>query len=229
MAREITADFSELEKFVKEYTIESIFSNAELKGIISQYHKKYYSYITVLAEMKNEFEEKQYEYLLESCSDSGTALFHIFHGAYKSSKLILRSSIETFLKGFCKKDIPDIIEETSMYELFRKVKAHEYFDSEFTKPLIEQIHLGYKELCKDVHTAEQINMENISALNHFPKSSIENSKKITELSSKLIACYITLLCHKYNKQYHKIHYKNKDIITLGIPKKKRPTINNIDK
>jgi hypothetical protein len=227
MSREINKDFNHLKTFIENYSVKSLFSEDEFEEIISQYHKKYYAFLTLLAEFQGIVDEGQYEYLLESCSDAGTSLFHIFHGAYKSSKLILRSSIETFLKGFAKDSYPDIIEETSMFEIFKNIKNIDYFNHDFIYPIIEKIHQIYKDLCKDVHTAEKINMENISALNHFPKFSVAESKKITDFSSKLIKSYISLLCYKYNSNFHSIHYKNKDIIKQGIPKKNRPIIFNV--
>ena len=54
------------------------------------------------------------------------------------------------------------------------------------------------------------------------------SEFVCKYTLDLIPCYLTLLLLKYNKQFHKFDYRNKDIIMESIPKKYRPIINNIE-
>ena len=233
MSREVKADYDILIDFIKNYSIEDIVCN-DFEKSLSAFHKKYYAYLTLIGEIQNNILEEflnnliteQFNYLTESCSDIGTSFFNLFHGAYKSSKLILRSSIETFIKGFTKDEYSDVTNETSLYEVFRVVKTLPFFQSAVPKELIENIHNIYKQLCADVHTAHESHMERISALSHFPKYSKDEVEKITQLSSKLICNYTTLICIKFNLFYHQIHYKNLEIIKNGIEKKHRPLINN---
>lgn len=235
MSREIKADFINLKEFIGSYSIENILE-ADFTQIMSQFHKKYYAYLTLVSEIQankdNELltsmTEEQVLFISESCSDIGTSFFNLFHGAYKSSKLILRSSIETFIKGFTKDVYDNVTSESSLFEIFRVVKSLSFFQDDTSKLLINNIHSIYKELCADVHTAQETNMEGVSALNHFPTFSKEESKKITNNATNLICDYVTLICLKYNKFYHSIHYKNTEIIKCGIEKKYRPLINNTD-
>lgn len=233
MSREVKADFDKLKDFIKSYSLVSILQG-ESEVYLSQFHKKYYAYLTLIAEIQNNpnhkylpnLSEEQISFISESCSDIGSSYFNLFHGAYKSSKLILRSSIETFIKGFTKNEYQDVTKESSLYEVFKVVKTLPFFQNEDTAKLINNIHSIYKILCADVHTAQNLNMESISALNHFPKFAKDDFKKITQLATKLICDYTTLLCLKYNKFYHQIHYKNLEIIKNGIEKKNRPLIAN---
>jgi len=233
MSREVKADFDILKDFIKSYSLANILQD-EFISHLSQFHKKYYAYLTLVGEIQINSTNKhlqnltieQLSFIAESCSDIGTSFFILFHGAYKSSKLILRSSIETFIKGFTMDEFSNVTKESSMYEVFKVVKKLSFFQSKETKEIINNIHAIYKTLCADVHTAQNINMENISALNHFPKFSILELEKVNRLGSKLICDYTTLICLKYNQFYHHIHYKNLEIIKNGIERKYRPLITN---
>jgi len=235
MSREITTDFNLFFEFLVSYKLSHLKENENFKKYVSQVHKKYFSYLTLIGELQGYVDQEltpkltaeQYSFLKESCSDLGNAIFISFHGSYKASKLVLRSSIETFLKGFTKDVVPDIDEETSMYEFFIKIKALTFFQNEPAKELLSSIHSKYKLLCKDVHTANDINMAHISAMNYFPSYIESDAQKISELTLILIPNYLNLLCLKYNDQYHKFHYKNKGIIIKSISKKNRQKINNI--
>lgn len=226
MARIVKEDFEKLKDFVDKYSLSHLLKEDGFVTLISTCHKKYFGYLTIIAELKDIVSDKELSFLLESNSDIATSLFHLFSGSYKSSKLILRSSIETFLKGFSITYINDIDQESSIYEMFNKIKALQYFQTDFTKTELNTIHSYYKELCKDVHSAEEVNMEKISALNLFPKYSHDEANNIIKIFVKLIPCYVTLLCHKKNVNFHKIHHINKEIILNSINREKRPIINN---
>lgn len=236
MSRDIQYDLSILTKFIDDYKLSHLLTNDSFKTFVSQQHKKYFSYLTFIAELQNFVNdnlfsnillENQFSFIKESCSDVGIAFFSTFHGSYKSSKLLLRSSIETFLKGYCLDELTNIDKETSIFELFRKVKALNSFKREPSKQIINLIHQKYKLLCQDVHTATDLNMANISALNYFPTYESTKAQKVSNFCLTLIPNYLVLLCLKYNKQYHKFHYKNQAIIINSIPKEYRPIINNV--
>jgi hypothetical protein len=237
MSREIKIDYLTLESFISEYKISHLLTNADFKVFISQQHKKYYAYLSFIAELQNyagkrkysqNISRKQFDFIKESCSDIGIAYFSTFHGGYKAAKLLLRSSIETFLKGFCLDDIKDIDKETSIFNLFKKAKALKYFSSDPEKILFSEIHQQYKTLCLDVHTATHLNMANVSALNYFPAYENSDAQKVSKTIMKLVPNYISLLSLKFNEQYHSFHYKNKQIIIGSIPIKLRPLVNNIE-
>ncbi|MBW1649653.1 MAG: hypothetical protein JRJ44_03040 [Deltaproteobacteria bacterium] len=236
MPREIKQDLLELRSFLNDYSLSDLLKNDSFNSFISKQHKKYFSYLTFIAELQNivadsSFDnillKSQFYFIKESCSDVGIAFFLTFHGSYKSSKLLLRSSIETFLKGFCLDDLPDIDKETSISGLFKKIKKLIFFNKKPSKEIIETIHQNYKSLCEDAHTATDLNMANISALNYFPRFEEAEAQKVSNFSLKLIPNYLALLSLKYNKQFHRFHYENRSIIINSISKKYRQIINNI--
>ncbi len=236
MSREIKEDFLELQKFISGYQISGLLSNDDFKNILSQQHKRYFAYLTLVGELQmtlnklgsNQLTSDQFNFIKESCSDFGTSIFTLFHGSYKGSKLLLRSSIETFLKGFNLDVSPDLDKETSVFELFNKVKALSFFQPEPQKHLIGLIHAKYKLLCEDVHTATEVNMASISSLNFFPKFILQEANTFNTTAAKLIECYVTLFCLKHNAFYHQIHFKNKSIIRKAIPNNYKDLINNLN-
>lgn len=226
MSRILKKDFKELLKYIETFSIKKLLDEIDYIQIISIYHKKYFSFLVLSTELEVILPSKDYSYLKESNSDLISCLFHLTTGNYKSSKLLLRSSIECYLKSFTLSWIPDIHKEKSVYEIFDKIKALSYFSKEPFKSELQNIHNLYKILCKDVHTADQVNMANINSLDFFPKYSKKKANEITNIILKLIPSYCFLLANKHNESYHKIHHSHKEIISHSIQKNYRPIIMN---
>lgn len=238
MAREITEDFSKLLNFIQQYSLNNLINNADFIQIISSLHKKYYSLLTCIAELNFLSQDNkivppisndQMAYLTESCSDIGNAIFVMMNGAYKPSKLMIRSSIETFLKGFNLDWYPDITQEKSLYKMFDTIKALPFFQNTETKKIFDNIHTKYGTLCEDTHTARQINMQQITALSYFPQFQKQDAEKVNKLITSLAKDYLYLLCIKYNNYYHKMHHRNKENIIDSISRNLRPHIIGITK
>lgn len=237
MSREISTDFKSLTEFIAKYSLGKHITNPDYLKIISIQHKRYFSYLTCIAELKHlsasnnnlgpTISETQIAYLTESCSDIGNAFFVMLHGAYKPSRLIIRSSIETFIKGFTLDDYPGIIIEKSLYKIFDNVKTLTFFQDDIPKKIFGDIHRKYITLCLDTHTATELNMQHLTALNYFPEFKIDDAEFISKLVSQLVTSYITLICLKYNSYYIKMHHKSKENIIDNIDKNLRPIINGI--
>lgn len=236
MPREFGTDFDNLKQFIASYSLESIKDDPSFTLILSQQHKKYYSYLTYVGELQNIVENpdftpiisrNQITFFRESCSDVGISLFSLVHGSYKASKVMLRSSIETFFKGFFYDEIPHIDQITSVFELFRTIKALPFYLISSNKAVIDDIHQHYKTLCSYVHTSSIINMSNISAMNYFPTFDLKEASIVNVVNLALVPDYLYLLGIKYNIHFHQIHFKNKAIIKCSIPKNLRPYLNNI--
>lgn len=222
--RAVKDDLNELKKYIDTFSLKSLSSDTEYLNFISTCHKKYYSFFVGSVEYENCFTKEIFKFLKETNSDLATSLFHVMTGSYKSARLLLRSSIECFLKSFTMDIIVDIEKEKSVYEIFNKIKALDYFSSEPQKSQFIIIHRIYKELCKDVHAADKINMAQIDALDLLPTYNKKNAEKIKNIYLELIPAYLFLLSDKYNLAFHKIHHINREIILMGITKELRPTI-----
>ncbi len=225
MSREITEDYKHLIEFFEQYTVSKIAIEKDYLAIISRVHKRYFVYLTITSELSfistkeplltPPFVNNQLAYLKESCSDIGNAIFCLINGCYKPANLILRSSIETFLKGYNHDEYIDVTNEKSVYKIFDNIKALSRFQNEPFKTIINDIHQIYGKLCEETHTANVLNMSHITSMNYFPKFDKDRAEKIAKNLIKLINDYITILLLKYSGYYHKMHFKNQQNI-LGI-------------
>lgn len=235
MSREVTNDFVRLKEFFANYTTAANLGNATFVKFLSAYHKKYLAYLTYIAELsayKNNatlkgLTAKQFEFFSESCSDCGLALFDAVNGNYKASRLLLRSSIENFMKAIVLDEDTTIDQESSVFNLFDRVKAVSMFSSSAeTMKLYYSIHQEYRELCRDVHTAGVENMTQLSALKTFPTFDEKQAEGLMRIVKILIMSYVTLLSLKYNNHYHSIGFANKDVIENAVILEYADLINN---
>lgn len=234
MSRLIKDDFDKLCTFIKDYSLSDVLEIEDAKKLLSSYHKNYFAYLVLIEEIHHKVEQKdealmskeQYEYLQESCSDVGQAFFLIFHGCYKGAKLLLRSSIENFLKGSCLDEDNSLPSTKSVYEVFDKAKATGTF-KEAKARLHAQLHNEYALLCQDVHTADVSHMASIAALNHFPSFQKDDACNISKMVQKIIPIYITTIALKYNSAYHSMSYNHKDITNKEIINEYKKEVHNI--
>ena len=107
MSRRVKDDFEKLVGFFDSYSLKPNNKNKEFQTFLSAYHKRYYAYLTFMAELSQykskplltRLNDNQYRFYSESCSDCGIALFDSVNGNYKGTRLLLRSSIENFMKA----------------------------------------------------------------------------------------------------------------------------------
>lgn len=235
MSRELSADFQELVEFIKKYNLDNIANDKKILPIISMFHKKYYALLALLMELNskdlrnNRFlgDDNCKNYLFESLSDLGNSLFLAINGGYKASKLMMRSSIETFIKGISVDSIPNIVTEKRVSLVFENASNLSFLSSEHIQPCFNEMRIIYSELCKDTHTANIKNMQLISSLNYFPTQDLNKIKNIANIFISLTQIYIFIISMKFNNEFHQIHHLNKSNIIRSIKKSKRPAVLNL--
>ncbi|WP_407480398.1 hypothetical protein [Elizabethkingia miricola] len=237
MSREVSGDYKELLSFFENYSISQIVLNSDYALVISRVHKRYFAYLTIVGELTilsksgNQnpgINDDQLNYLKESCSDIGNAIFCLINGSYKPANLILRSSIETFLKSFNLDTYPEIVTEKSLYKIFETLKAQSFYQNEPQKKIYDMIHQKYIDLCADTHTASTVNMAHITSMNYFPQFNQVKASTIADTITKLINSYVSLLVIKYQEYYHKMHFKNKTNILSILSGNIKRLIQGID-
>ncbi|MEN5380713.1 hypothetical protein [Sphingobacterium kitahiroshimense] len=237
MSREISEDFKNLISFFNNYSISKIVADVDYVTVISKVHKRYFVYLTVVGEITllskdtslfPNIGESQNDYLKESASDIGNAIFSLINGSYKSANLMLRSSIETFLKGFNLDVYSDITTEKSLYKIFDTVKTLQFYQNEPQKQLFNLIHQKYIDLCAETHTASALNMAHITSMNYFPRFDKAKAVVISDTITQLINWYSSLIVLKYNQHFHKMHFKNKTNISSILSGNIKRIIQGID-
>lgn len=237
MSREIRTDFNKLLDFIENYSLSEQLTDPKYKYSLTQIHKKYYSLLTFVMEIKimtdndgnNIISGKQKDFILESVSDIGNSVFLTINGAYKSSKLMLRSSIETFLKGISIDCLDKIDEEKRIYQMFDQISEIDFFKNDnINKELFIKLNSLYAELSKDIHTAGLDQMQHTSSLDYFPTKSIPKLVSIAATLNEISRIFLTLLSIRFNAEFHRMHHTNKAIIIGNIRKKHRQKIHNIE-
>lgn len=222
MSRIVKDDFDGLISFVKSYSLSALANDKDFLGFLSSLHKKFYSYLVLIEEIRLCIDDKtrkpviskgQFDYLHESVSDCGQCLFLAMNGCYKGTRLLLRSSIENFLKGICLDEVPQISTEKSVYQVFDDADLVDVFKKNKLK---EDLHSIYGELCMDVHTADSSHMTGVSALKFFPHFNNEEAKKLSAIYIRLLPIFITALSLKFNSHYHAINFRNKEVISSNL-------------
>ncbi|MCK8116327.1 hypothetical protein MTF68_02005 [Pseudoalteromonas sp. 2CM37A] len=235
MSRELSADLEQLVCFIKNYNLESLAEDKAILPIVSKIHKKYFSLLALLVELdskdikNNGFSSNDdcKNYLFESLSDLGNSFFLTFNGGYKASRLMLRSSIETFVKGISVEKLPNITSEKRVSKIFEEASQISLFSNEPLKSSFNLIKKQYSDLCEDTHTARKSNMQHISALNYFPTQDIASARKVSDIFVSLTQCYIFIISMKFNQEFHQIHHVNKSNIIKAIKRSNRPVVLNV--
>lgn len=230
MPRLIKSDFNGLIDFLKSYTLSELCTDKNFVKFLSTLHKKFYAYLILVEELRQYIANAskqpllskfQFAFLQESVSECGQALFLSINGCYKGARLLLRSSIENFLKGFSLDEVPAIITEKSVYQVFDDADSVVIFKNTDIKA---DLHSIYSLLCQDVHTADVNHMTGVTALKYFPYYDINDADKLSNIYIQLLPLFISALCIKYRDCYHSIGYENKEIITQSQLKKYKTMI-----
>ena len=221
MSRAFKPDFDELLKFIHDYGTSQLCQDKDFVKFLSTIHKKFFAYLVLVEEMRVYVDDplmdpflnkEQFSYIQESASDCGQSLFLCINGCYKGARLLLRSSIENLLKGITVDEVPQIVTEKSVYQVFDDAEPADVFQK---TPFSQDLHNLYCLLCQDVHTAGHNNMVGVKSLNFFPHFVSEESRKIESVFISLIPLFVTALCVKYQKIFHTIDWKNKELIVTS--------------
>lgn len=237
MSREIEKDFKSLQAFISIYNLNSVSDLPEFNSLLKKLHQKYLALLVFQSEIEslrkgnyNEDElpsSKQIVFLFESLSDLGQSIFCWTHGAYKASRVMLRSSIENLVKGLACDQFPDILTEKSLYAVFDIAKQTDFFLSKNGVNIFSELRSKYSDLCKDVHTATTANLSGVSAMNYFPTFKEEKAKESADILILVMKQIISVFCLSYNSAFHSMHHSNRGILFKNIPGKYRKSVQNI--
>jgi hypothetical protein len=241
MSRETREDLDALRSFVRNYSLAAVAASPDYDRLLSQQHRRYLALLVILAE----FDEQrlsstsptpdplypsgsQLTYIQESASDVGQAIFCWMHGGYKACRIILRSSVETFIKGMACNDAPSVLTETRLYKVFETANATPFFFTGHGAGLFSDLNARYGQLSTDVHTARSVNMNNISALKYFPTFDVGSAKSASENVVYTITRFVVALCLRFNAAFHAMHHRNKETVLNNVPAIYKRRIQNID-
>jgi hypothetical protein len=231
MPRALQEDYQELLLFIDGYSIGGAYDNNGLNNIIKPIHKAYYAILVLLAELNHQQiqpvttcqkqkEDEQiilfWRHLSEAVSELGTAFFLILNGCYKSCDLVMRSSIENFIKALGCLDVVGINQIKNVYEVFEKAGSTAFFSAGIGKKVYHGLSELYGTLSNTVHTGTEQNMQQISALGDFPAIDLDKAVKAKQRYLIIVKLYVSSLSVMFKSSYHKMHHQNRDIVQLSL-------------
>lgn len=223
MNSNIKKDLDILINFYNNYSLKSRFEDNEFIIIFKSIHKKIYAYLVVVMEIKYQnviksaFNECQLRYLEESVSDILESSFAWTNGAYKAANLLMRSSIENFIK-FALGDDESVYIEKNVYKIFEKANCDDRFSHVITKAKISSILYNiYGEMCKSSHTASYNDMEHLVSLDALPTWDSQKAEVYKDNISNVLNAYFGFFLANNPKIINDMYRKNKDIFYEAIP------------
>jgi len=221
VARESTEDFVTLLAYLESYSLKSNVDNAAYLHELKSWHRKLFAMLVFEAESRHltthaVFGDTGGQYFAESCSDFAQACFCWMHGAYKPAAIMLRSGIETFVKACVADNRPDLLTESSVFELMAAASHEPSFLGD-SAVLFHRLRNEYGVLCATVHSATPADFGNIGALRLFPKFDEDDALPIARqacvISDRILG---VLLCHGRQALKH-FHHRNRENFLNGIP------------
>jgi len=235
MSRECATDFKRIKNYINGYRISVNLEEDDFISSLKKMHKCYFSTVTWNAELmhkKDNFlklnancNDDIINLISEAASDLGSSLFNWANGNYKASRVMLRISIENFIRGISGIETSDQLTEKNVYKLFDTASTQNIFsDNSAVNQCYNSLRSDYKLLCKDAHTATLQNMAHLSSLADLPTFEKNKSEKAAEVfvrTSKNITTIFNLL---FNSFYHKMHHRNKENVINSLSSEVKPLI-----
>jgi hypothetical protein len=160
------------------------------------------------------------DYFEEMTSDLCQAIFLYAQGLYKPGLLLIRSSIENFLKCIGLFENKPVLEMKSVYDLFDFVKRFPIIASTADqKKEFDRIHTNYIKLCAFVHTKDNTFMSFTTALGHVPSFDRNKAGCYLEICQKVISSFQIFIAIMFVKKIKKLHHSDQDLILDNIPKR----------
>lgn len=210
MSRRISEDFDAFNDFLSKYSLTSYTRESKQIEPYKGMHKNLFGLLVFSAEFKLQGQYPALDpFLNEMGSDLLLALFSIVQGMYKPAKLLLRCSMENFLKSMVMIDTPTIIQERSVYEIFDAAKNDRHFAGIIGQACIGLLHDDYVKLCQIVHGDPAV-MNPTSSLSMLPKYDSTLEKEALSIYMRTLESYLEILYFNFPITVDKMHPENKE-------------------
>lgn len=240
MSRIIANDFDRLLEYIRQYSISTEIQSDTIKRELKKGHKLYLCLLFLWHRVDCLHREQQLSlcgtlvsdtqtlnYMEEAISDIGNGFSCCIHGNYKPALMLLRSSIENYLRFVSCEFNNEANTTTVINNLFEIAKDIPLFQSQ-NRDYLNQLKQIYGELCAYTHTASLNHMTRIHAISHFPTPDRE---KLSEWNLKAL-CISNIILHSTllanRKIYTNAHFKIKEVLEDMLPKALCRLLNGVD-
>lgn len=236
--RECRDDFIKIKKYISAYNLKNFSSDKNYINNLTRMHKKYFSLVCWQVEINENKNKIKYNYtatdvsiryISESISDIALAYFNWLHGCYRPCKILLRASIENFIRGISHIEDRSQLWEKNTYKLIEKAQVISLIKNKAsTRKLFSLLKQDYKILCSDVHTASQVNMAGISCLEDFPSYEKKQSDICEKYFLNISKVIVTMLCLIFMDVFLTLHHRSRSNILDSTIREYRPEIHGLN-
>ena len=212
----INDSFEQIKSFVKDLSLPCHGIDPLDQASISLY-RRFHALLVWQLVFDNKDDVKSSGHFDEFLSDISSSYFLYITCAYKASQVLLRSSLENFIRAILIARGVKTTEIESVWELFEVAKAH--FKQREIDAVVHRIgatHSKYGELCKIVHSVAYEYMSLRVPFSTIFEFSPEVSVKCETNMSNLFKIMLEILYLCHNTELDKLHYKSADIIKDAV-------------
>lgn len=223
MNRLIQNDYDKIVGFFNDYSLKEISTNEYFNVQSKNMHRKLYSLILFINEMKKQNTDYEYIsnvaflYFCDVAADLIMSYFCWINGAYKPAELQLRSSIESFLKAVSYDEKPQIITLKNVYEVFDLSLDTNSFSNEICKKKYDLLKDTYSKLCATAHGALD-KLSDIGALIKFPEYDVTLAKVVVNNFERIINSYLCVIYWCFYENVYLMHEFNRELFFQGLLK-----------
>lgn len=227
----------DLLEYLRKYELSGVVTatphKQRLRTIYNRYHALLIWHAYLADKKPSEIKEvKRFKsfrlYFIECVSDTCQSMFLWSHGLYKPTNLILRSGIENFFRGVGIREGQAILEIESTYELARVIRETSLIkSSKAATAQFERLWSAYRELCRYVHTSDELHMSLTTAVGVFPRFVEQEASASANTMRSCISAYTILLCLMFPKYYRGFHHSDFDIVSDVLPKAVRQELGGL--
>ncbi|CAA0101031.1 Uncharacterised protein [Halioglobus japonicus] len=229
MTRECATDFERLESYLGNFSLSQNLCDPNYLASIKLMHKCYFSVLSWNAELihrKEVFLESEARCsddiilrISEAVSDLGSSFFNWSSGNYKASRIMLRVSIENFLRALGGIEESGLLTEKNVFTLMQTALKLDIFKkTPFVQKCVSQLRGDYGLLCMDAHTATSQNMEQLTSLADIPMFDTVRAKACSDIFMRISKNMTVIFCILFDTFFRSMHHRNRDNVLNGLDK-----------
>ncbi len=219
--------FERLWAFASEYSLAPVCALNDVRRGARQVHKQAYPlliwkfHVCVAAGSRPDMLAGE-PFLRESASDISTSVFLFIQGVYKPALLMLRASIENFMRFMFFIHAGALsVQPYSPACLFEHLYE---FSSDYLKNAYVCLRVAYSELSSYVHSAGPEFMVLIDGVSAYPCHDKSKDLYFTEISDRVMGAMNYSMAYMMNEIFHNMHHTEKDAILGAMDSSLRGTV-----
>lgn len=231
-------DFTDFCDYLRSFSLRDALDQPEKSTHLRLAHAKFLALLSAFGEMlsdsgtaRSTFSDSYglsgENYLREVISDCSEFIICIVLGLNRAAGGTLRSAIESYLKTFSAHEAPQILERSSVPQVFSDAATAQYFSTRKGRETLASLKVSYAELNAFVHTTSAEHMFKAPAVGKFPRWS-EKNVGLIEIFVRVVRLFLYCLVGSRKDIYDNFDYRNKVIVNRAMTRPQRRSALGVD-